>query len=110
MAAEILKGQKSHPDTRLLIVPGTADILKQLQKEGLDEFFTDMGAILSAPYCGPCQMCCYGHLGDGEIMIGTHPRNQPGRAGKNAGIYLASPYTVAAAAICGKIVDPRRFL
>ncbi|MBQ9826946.1 MAG: 3-isopropylmalate dehydratase large subunit [Firmicutes bacterium] len=110
MAAEILKGQKIHPDTRLLIVPGTADILKQLQKEDLDEFFTDMGAILSAPYCGPCQMCCYGHLGDGEIMIGTHPRNQPGRAGKNSGIYLASPYTVAAAAICGKIVDPRRFL
>lgn len=110
MAAEILRGHKLHPDTRLLIVPGTADILREMQREGLAEFFTELGGIISAPYCGPCQMFCYGNLGEGETMIGTHPRNQPGRAGKNSGIYLASPYTVAASAICGKITDPRRFL
>ena len=55
-------------------------------------------------------MCCYGNLGDSETMIGTHPRNLPGRAGKNSGVYLASPYTVAASAVCGKITDPRIFL
>ncbi len=110
MAADILRGRSLHPDTRLLIVPGTADILREMQREGLISFFTDLGAIISPPYCGPCQMCCYGNLGDDEVMIGTNPRNQPGRAGKNSGIYLASPLTVAASAICGKITDPRRFL
>jgi len=43
-------------------------------------------------------------------MIGTHPRNLPGRAGKNVEIYLGSPYTVAAAAANGEIVDPRTML
>jgi len=110
MAAEILRGRTIHPDTRLIIVPGTQDILKEMQRKGLIEFFTELGAIISPPYCGPCQLCCYGHLGEEEVMIGTHPRNQPGRAGVNGGIYLASPYTVAASAVCGKITDPRRFL
>ena len=110
MAAEILKNRKLHPETRLIIVPGTMEIQSQLLKEGLYEFFINLGAVVSPPYCGPCQMCCYGNIGDNEIMIGTHPRNQPGRAGKNSGVYLASPYTVAAAATCGKIVDPREFL
>lgn len=110
MAAEILKGRSIHPDTRLIIVPGTADIQQQLLDSGLYAFFIGLGAIVSPPYCGPCQMCCYGNLGDSETMIGTHPRNLPGRAGKNSGVYLASPYTVAASAVCGKITDPRIFL
>ncbi|MFP3156058.1 3-isopropylmalate dehydratase large subunit [Lachnospiraceae bacterium ZAX-1] len=111
MAAEILKGRSIHPDTRLLIVPGTQEILIEMRKEGLTELFEDLGAIISPPYCGPCQMICYGHLGSGEVMIGTHPRNQPGRAGKaTVDTYLASPYTVAAAAVAGRIVDPRRYL
>ena len=110
MAAEILRGRKLHPGTRLIIVPGTKNIIKQLQDEGLIGFFSEMGAIISPPYCGPCQMICYGHLADGENMIGTHPRNLPGRGGSRSDVYLASPYTVAAAAITGKITDPRAFL
>ena len=111
MAAEILKGQKIHPEVRLLIVPGTREIAANLRKEGLIDFFEELGAIVTPPYCGPCQMVCMGHLGEGEVMIGTHPRNQPGRAGTaNIATYLGSPYTVAASAVAGKIVDPRRFL
>jgi len=110
MAAEILRERSIHPDTRLVIVPGTQEILKCLREEGLMELFENMGAVISAPYCGPCQMMCYGFLGEGESMIGTHPRNLPGRAGKDVEIYLASPYTVAAAAVNGKIVDPRNML
>ncbi len=111
MAAEILRGRKIHPDVRLVIVPGTAEILLEMSKEGLTQFFESIGAIVSPPYCGPCQMMCYGFLGDGETMIGTHPRNQPGRAGTaSVFTYLASPYTVAASAVAGKIVDPRRYL
>lgn len=110
MAAEILKGRKLNPDTRLIIVPGTDEIRTEMRNEGLLKFFEDLGAVMSPPYCGPCQMMCYGYLGEGETMIGTHPRNLPGRAGKNVEIYLGSPYTVAAAAVKGEIVDPREFL
>ena len=111
MAAEILKGRGLHPDVRLIVVPGTREIAANMRKEGLTEFFEDIGAIITPPYCGPCQMVCMGHLGDGEVMIGTHPRNQPGRAGTaNVFTYIASPYTVAASAVAGKIIDPRRFL
>ncbi|MDR2163884.1 MAG: 3-isopropylmalate dehydratase large subunit [Clostridiales Family XIII bacterium] len=110
MAAEILKGRSIHPDTRLIIVPGTQEILAEMRQEGLLQFFEDIGAIISAPYCGPCQMMCYGFLGEGETMIGTHPRNLPGRAGVNVNIFLSSPYTVAAAAANGRIVDPRVML
>ena len=111
MAAEVFKGRRVHPDVRLIVVPGTREIAANMRKEGLTEFFEELGAIITPPYCGPCQMVCMGHLGDGEVMIGTHPRNQPGRAGTaNVFTYLASPYTVAASAIVGKIVDPRRFL
>lgn len=110
MAAEILKGRRLNPSTRLLVVPGTQEIMKQMRQEGLLQFFEELGAVISAPYCGPCQMMCYGYLGEGETMIGTHPRNLPGRAGKNVDIYLGSPYSVAAAAVTGKITDPRIFL
>lgn len=110
MAKEILQGRKINPNTRLLIVPGTQEIVKQMREEGLLAFFEDLGAVVSPPYCGPCQMVCYGHLGDGETMIGTHPRNLPGRAGKGVEVYLGSPYTVAASAVAGKIVDPRSLL
>jgi 3-isopropylmalate/(R)-2-methylmalate dehydratase large subunit len=111
MAAEVLRGKSIHPDTRLVVVPGTSEIAVEMRKEGLTALFEDLGAIITPPYCGPCQMVCFGHLGDGEVMIGTHPRNQPGRAGTaTVDTYLASPYTVAASAVAGKIVDPRKYL
>jgi len=110
MAADVLKGQTLHPDVRLIVVPGTNEIAVNMRKEGLTAFFEDLGAVISPPYCGPCQMVCYGNLGKNEVMIGTHPRNQVGRAGQNAGVYLGSPYSVAAAAVAGRIVDPRRYL
>jgi len=110
MAAEILRGRKLNPGTRLIIVPGTNNIMNKMQDNGLIRLFGEMGAIVSPPYCGPCQMICYGSLADGENMMGTHPRNQPGRGGSQSDIYLGSPYSVAAAAITGKITDPRIFL
>jgi len=94
----------------LIIVPGTRAILDQMLGEGLVKVFADAGALLTPPYCGPCQMICVGHLGEGEVMIGTHPRNLPGRAGTNTQIYLASPYSTVASAVAGKIVDPRQYL
>jgi len=110
MASEILRGRKVHPEVRLIVVPGTRDILGQMLKENLVQVFMDAGGLVTPPYCGPCQMHCVGNLGEGEVMIGTHPRNYPGRTGAHTPTYLASPYTTAAAAVVGKITDPRQFL
>lgn len=110
MAAGVLRGRKVAPEVRMIVVPGTQDILHQMLQEGLIQVFNDAGAIVTPPYCGPCQMLCVGHIGDNEVMIGTHPRNLPGRGGTDSKIYLASPYSTAAAAVEGKIVDPRSYL
>jgi homoaconitate hydratase family protein len=110
MAAEVLRGRRVHGQVRMIVVPGTRDVFDQMMKEGLVEIFSNSGALITPPYCGPCQMICIGHLGEGETMIGTHPRNLPGRAGANTEIYLASPYSTAAAAVAGKITDPREYL
>ena len=92
------------------LVPGTRAILNEMLREGLVQVFSDAGALLTPPYCGPCQMLCVGNLSEGETMIGTHPRNSQGRTGKGTQIYLASPYSCAASAVAGKIVDPRPYL
>jgi len=110
MAAEVLRGRKAHPEVRLLIVPGTPVVQNQMLSEGLTQIFADAGAIVTPPYCGPCQMLCVGNISDGEVMIGTHPRNLPGRSGAATEIYLASPYTTAASAVAGAITDPRPYL
>lgn len=110
MAAEVLRGRKVHPEVRMLIVPGTPRVLDQMIREGLVEIFNNANARITPPYCGPCQMICIGNLADGETMIGTHPRNQPGRAGNGTKNYLANPYTTAASAVAGEIVDPRKYL
>lgn len=116
-AATILKGRKAKPSVRLIIVPGTREIAMQAMNEGLYKIFYDAGGLILPAYCGPCQMFCVGNLGmpvegevEGETMIGTHPRNYPGRAGKGTKAYLASPYTVAASAVEGAIADPRKYL
>jgi 3-isopropylmalate/(R)-2-methylmalate dehydratase large subunit len=110
MAAAVMRGRKVHGEVRMIVVPGTRDILDQMMKEGLVEVFANAGALITPPYCGPCQMICVGHLGEGETMIGTHPRNLPGRAGADTEIYLASPYSTAASAVAGYITDPRKYL
>jgi homoaconitase/3-isopropylmalate dehydratase large subunit len=110
MAAEVLRGRRVHPEVRLVVVPGTVAVAEQMLREGLFEVFTSAGALVTPPYCGPCQMICVGHLGEGETMIGTHPRNLPGRAAADTAVYLASPYSTAAAAVAGEITDPRAFL
>lgn len=110
MAAEVLRGRRVHPEVRLVVVPGTVAIADQMMREGLTEVFSSAGAMTTPPYCGPCQMICVGHLGEGETMIGTHPRNLPGRAAADTATYLASPHSTAAAAVAGEITDPRQYL
>lgn len=110
-AARILKGRKIATGVRFVVTPGTQLIQAQAAAEGLLQIFTDAGAMLTTPGCGPCAGGRTFPLAKGETSINTGTRNDYGRLGtREAEIYLGSPFTVAASAVAGKIVDPREFL
>jgi 3-isopropylmalate/(R)-2-methylmalate dehydratase large subunit len=110
-AASILRGRKVHGGVRLFITPATQEIAVQADKEGLIAIFMEAGAVMTAPGCGPCAAGRIAPVAPGEVSINTGTRNDPGRLGtKNADVYLASPLTVAASAVAGTIVDPRKYL
>jgi 3-isopropylmalate/(R)-2-methylmalate dehydratase large subunit len=103
-AAGVLKGKRIAEGVRLLVVPSTADIQRRLVKEGLYKTFTDAGAIFSAPTCGACLGGYMGVLAPGEVCISSTNRNFRGRMGHpDSLVYLASPKTVAASALAGRI-------
>ena len=109
VAADILKGRAVHPDVRLLVVPASKTIYKNALESGLLNVFLDANAIICNPSCGPCFGQHMGQLASGEVCVASINRNFKGRMGSDeAKVYLASPATVAASAIEGKIVDPRK--
>ena len=111
IAASILKGQKIAKNTRMIVVPATTDIWKQANKEGLIDIFMNAGAAVSTPTCGACLGGYMGVLAEGEKCISSTNRNFVGRMGHpKSEVYLASPATVAASAIEGKIADPRKYI
>ena len=104
--AEVLKGNKKHPDVRMIIVPASPKIYLQAVKEGLIEIFVEAGATFLPAGCGPCVGVHGGILGDDEVCLATQNRNFQGRMGNTKGfIYLASPYVAAKTAIAGYITD-----
>ncbi|GMQ84987.1 MAG: homoaconitase large subunit [Acidimicrobiia bacterium] len=108
-AAAVLNGHRIAQGVRLLVAPASRDVLQEAMKTGVLESLVDAGASILAPGCGPCFGGHGGLLGPGERCIGTHNRNFIGRMGSpEAEIYLASPATVAASALAGRIADPRR--
>jgi 3-isopropylmalate/(R)-2-methylmalate dehydratase large subunit len=107
-AAEILKGRRVKDGVRLVIIPGSQEVYDRALKEGLIEIFIKAGAIVCGPGCGPCIGISRGVLADDEVCISSANRNFVGRMGSpKSKVYLASPATVAASAIKGKITDPR---
>lgn len=111
IAAGILRRKEVHPDTRLLVVPASREIYLDAARQGLIETFLLAGAAVISPGCGPCCGTHQGIPADGENVISTANRNFKGRMGNpRANIFLASPATVAASAVEGKITDPRKYL
>jgi 3-isopropylmalate/(R)-2-methylmalate dehydratase large subunit len=110
-AAGILKGRKVHPGTRLLVIPASRDISIQAGRSGIIQTFLEAGALLGPSGCGPCGGGHLGILAPGETAISSTNRNFKGRMGSpESFVYLASPETVAASAVEGKIADPRKYL
>ncbi|MET4576269.1 3-isopropylmalate dehydratase large subunit [Ottowia thiooxydans] len=109
-AALILKGRTIAKSVTMYISPGSQNVYAQAAREGLLETFALAGATVLSPGCNTC----WGYLGvlsDGENSISTHQFNYQGRNGaESARIYLGSPMTVAASAVCGEITDPRQLL
>ncbi len=109
IAAKILKGKRVKDDVRTLVIPASQEVYSQALTEGLVEIFTDSGAFVCGATCGPCLGGHIGLLAKGEVCVSTSNRNFIGRMGsKEAKVYLASPATVAASAITGKISDPQK--
>jgi 3-isopropylmalate/(R)-2-methylmalate dehydratase large subunit len=107
VAAEILKGRKASKDVRLIVLPATPKIWRQAMDEGLFEIFTDAGAVVGPPTCGPCLGGHMGILAGGETAIATTNRNFKGRMGSlESDVYLAGPAVAAASAVAGEIIHP----
>lgn len=108
MAARLLKGRKIAGGLRLLVSPASDSVWKQADKDGILQILAEAGATVLAPTCGVCVGLHSGMLAGGENCISSSNRNFIGRMGsKDAGIYLASPLTVAASALTGFVTDPR---
>jgi len=110
-AAGILKGKKIYPGIRVLIIPASRNEYLLALRAGVLEVFVDSGCVVLNPGCGPCLGAHQGILAPGEIALSTANRNFRGRMGsRDSEIYLASPATVAASSLEGKITDPRKLL
>jgi 3-isopropylmalate/(R)-2-methylmalate dehydratase large subunit len=108
LVAEILKGRRCAPGTRLIVAPASRQIYLQAVREGIIEILTEAGAVILNPGCGPCVGIQGGILADNEKCLSTGNRNFKGRMGNpNSEIYLSSPATATWTAIKGKISDPR---
>src|SRR6187455_2970975 len=109
-AARILRGRRVAERVRLLVVPGSEDVKRQAEAEGLDEVVRAAGGEWREPGCS----MCIGMNGDtvpsGKLSVSTSNRNFEGRQGTGARTVLASPLTAAAAAVKGAIADPRELM
>jgi 3-isopropylmalate/(R)-2-methylmalate dehydratase large subunit len=110
IAAKVLKKNKVNPEVKFIVAPASREIFLEASKKGLIDIFIEAGCVVVGPGCGPCVGTHNGVLADGEVAISTANRNFKGRMGNpNSFIYLASPATVAASAIKGRIADPREY-
>jgi 3-isopropylmalate/(R)-2-methylmalate dehydratase large subunit len=109
-AAALLKGRKIAPNVRMLVVPGSQQVKRQAEAEGLHEIFKAAGAEWREAGCSMCIAMNGDQLQPGEYAVSTSNRNFEGRQGKGGRTFLASPLTAVASAINGCVTDPREML
>ncbi len=109
-AASVLKGRKVSPKVRMLVVPGSHEVKRQAEAEGLDRIFRAAGADWREPGCSMCIAMNGDQLAPGEYSVSTSNRNFEGRQGKGGRTFLASPLTAAASAVAGAVADVRTLL
>ncbi len=108
-AAQVLAGRTVAPGVRLVVAPGSREVLLEAVRQGIVDTLLAAGAAVIPPGCGPCAGVSQGVPADDEVVVATSPRNFRGRMGNpRAQIYLASAAVAAAAAVTGTITDPRR--
>ncbi|MEX0426497.1 3-isopropylmalate dehydratase large subunit [Nocardioides sp. DS6] len=105
-AAAIIKGHKVDPDTRFLVVPGSARVRLQAEDEGLDVVFKEAGAEWRGAGCSMCLGMNPDTLSPGERSASTSNRNFEGRQGKGGRTHLVSPLVAAATAVRGTLSSP----
>jgi 3-isopropylmalate/(R)-2-methylmalate dehydratase large subunit len=111
IAAHILKGRKVHKNTRCIVTPASVKVYEDAIRRGYVETYLEAGAVFTNATCGACVGTHLGALGESEICVSSSSRNFVGRMGAlSSKVYLASPATVAASALEGKIADPRSYL
>jgi 3-isopropylmalate/(R)-2-methylmalate dehydratase large subunit len=109
-AARVLDGRHVADGVRALIVPGSASVKRQAEAEGLDKIFREAGAEWREPGCSMCIAMNGDELKPGQYAVSTSNRNFEGRQGRGGRTFLASPLTAAAAAVTGRITDPRSLI
>jgi 3-isopropylmalate/(R)-2-methylmalate dehydratase large subunit len=106
-AAGILRGRKVAEGVRMLVVPGSENVRRQAENEGLHHVFKEAGAEWRFSGCSMCIAMNGDQLEPGQYAVSTSNRNFEGRQGKDGRTFLASPLTAAATAINGVVTDPR---
>jgi 3-isopropylmalate/(R)-2-methylmalate dehydratase large subunit len=106
-AAEVVRGRKSHPAVKAIVVPGSGLTRQQAEAEGLDRIFRDAGLEWRNPGCSMCVAMNTDRLGPGDRCASTSNRNFEGRQGRGGRTHLMSPAMAAAAAVTGAITDVR---
>jgi 3-isopropylmalate/(R)-2-methylmalate dehydratase large subunit len=107
LAASVLKGRRVAEGVRALVVPGSQQIKRLAEAEGLDKVFTEAGAEWREAGCSMCIAMNGDQLSPGQYAVSTSNRNFEGRQGTGGRTFLASPLTAAAAAVTGRITDVR---
>ena len=110
IVAKILDGNKVDKEVTMFIVPGSEAVLQQVIDEGLDKIFEKAGAIFRMPGCSLCIGMNDDKVPEGKRCLSSSNRNFVGRQGPGSRTHLASPATVAASAIVGKIISPTNYL
>ncbi|MDT8284797.1 MAG: 3-isopropylmalate dehydratase large subunit [Thermovirgaceae bacterium] len=110
-ASLLLKGRQVHPSLRCIVIPASPEVFRAALERGFISDFTEAGAAVCTPTCGPCLGGHMGILAEGERCVATSNRNFTGRMGHpGSEVILAGPLVAAASALKGRIADPREII